>query len=253
MHHVLVTGSSGAVARPVCAELARRGHHVRGLDVLPTPWLDDAVVGSITDRAFVLQAATGVDTIVHLAAVPDEAPFDELVGPNVFGLFNVMDAARKLGVRRVVLASSIQTIQRAWRRDDLVMTSEATPGNHYALTKVWAESMGEMYARCYGLSVIALRIGWVVRDPEHDLRGRPYRRAHPLYLSYRDCGRCCAQAVEVEGLGYAVVFAVGRDGLNHFDMQPTRELLGFEPEDGWPAGLPHELITPPPDAEAAPA
>ena len=110
---VLVTGSAGTVGRPVCEALARRGHAVRGFDRAPTPELADAVVADLADGEAVRAAVRGIDAVVHLAAQPVEAPFAELVGPNVVGLYNVMDAAREEGVRRIVLASSMMVVSRA--------------------------------------------------------------------------------------------------------------------------------------------
>src|SRR5688500_2012310 len=107
--HVLVTGSAGAIGRPVCAELLARGHRVRGFDRAPTPNVPAAAVADIADNAAVRRAAEGVDAIVHLAAAVNDADFlDVLLRPNVMGLFNACDAARRVGVRRLVLASSIQ-------------------------------------------------------------------------------------------------------------------------------------------------
>jgi nucleoside-diphosphate-sugar epimerase len=244
MHHVLVTGSAGAVGRPTCAELARRGHHVRGFDRRPTPDLVDAVQGEVGDREAVARAAEGMDTIIHFAAIPDDTSFPDLVEPNVLGLFHVMDAARRAGAARVILASSVQVASGVKDRERLRTIRDVCPTNHYGLTKAWAEQMGEMYARCFELSVLAVRIGWVVRHPETDLRTRSRYAKVAVYLSYRDTGRFFAQAVEAKDIGFAVVYAVGRGGLERFDMEPARRVVGFEPEDAWPDGLPLELLAP---------
>jgi uronate dehydrogenase len=250
MAHVLVTGSAGAVGRPTCAELARCGHHVRGFDRRPTPDVLDAVVGELGEGEAVARAAEGMDTIIHLAAIPDDTSFADLAGPNVMGLFHVMDAARRAGAVRVILASSVQVASGVKDRQAQRTTSDVFPTNHYALTKAWAEQMGEMYARCFGRSVLAVRIGWVVRHPETDLCKRSRHAKVPVYLSDRDAGRFFVRAVEAKDIGFAVVYAVGRGGLDRFDMEPARRLLGFEPEDEWPEGLRLELLAPDGDAPA---
>src|SRR4051812_2320752 len=107
---ILVTGSAGYVGRPVCRELLRRGHQVRALDRVPTPGLGDAMVADVADQAPVREAVRGVDIVVHLAAHPVEAEVSVLVGPNVVGLYNVMNAAREERVARVVLASSVMVV-----------------------------------------------------------------------------------------------------------------------------------------------
>ena len=103
---VLVTGSAGIVGRPVVEALRARGHEVRGFDRRPSPGLDDAVVADLTDEPAVRAAVAGMEAVVHLAAQPVDAPFADLVGPNVVGLYHVMNAAREAAVRRLVLASS---------------------------------------------------------------------------------------------------------------------------------------------------
>jgi len=246
MSRVLVTGSAGAIGQPVCLELSRRGHEVRGLDRVMTPNVADAVVVDLVHREGVRAALRGVDSVVHLAAHPDDADFAQLEGPNVRGLFHVLDAARQEGVRRVILASSIQALGKWWEpsRAEPAGPRDGLPSNHYALTKVWAEHMGEMYARCYGLSVLAVRIAFMVRD-----RGEAARlermKAYDTYLSRGDVGRFFAQAVEAPAIDFAVVYAVGAGGGRLFDMEPARRLLGFEARDRWPEGLGFE---PPPAA-----
>lgn len=239
---VLVTGSAGAIGQPVCRELKRRGHRVRGLDRVATPELEEHVVVELTDRAGVRAAMSGVDGVVHLAAEPNDADFSVLIDPNVLGLFHVLDAARAQGVRRVVLASSIQVLGN-WsdtQRRAPASVSEASPLNHYALTKLWAEQMGEMYFRCHGLEVLAVRVAFMVRNAEEALRLKQ-SELFDTYLSRGDVGRFFAAAIEASAVGYAVLYAVGRGGERLFDMDPARRLLGFEARDRWPDGLGFEV------------
>src|SRR4051794_1569423 len=81
---VLVTGSAGRVGRAVVKELHARGHHVVGFDVRPTPGIPAAqsVVGSLTDVDALRRAATGADSIIHLAATPDDTNFPRGQPPN---------------------------------------------------------------------------------------------------------------------------------------------------------------------------
>lgn len=237
MATIVVTGAAGAIGRPVCEELLRRGHRVRGFDRTPTPWLGEAVSGDLLDREAVRAAVRGADGLVHLAAEPDDADFSLLEGPNVRGLFHVLDAARQEKLARVVLASSIQVLGTWWDPASRpASTGLAAPINHYGLTKVWAEQMGEMYARVYGLSVIAARVAFMVRGPD-EARRLAQRRLFDTYLSRGDVGRFFAAAVDAPTIDFAVLYAVGAGGERLFDMEPTARLLGFTPSDRWPEGL----------------
>jgi len=237
---ILITGSSGAVARAVCRELLARGHQLRGFDQRLTPGLIDMVVDNVENRTSVREAMRGIDTVVHLAAQPHDADFPLLVGPNIVGLFNVLDAARQENANRVVLASSIQVIARRSEGSLPASVSESSPGNHYGLTKLWAETMGEMYARRYGLSVLAVRIAWLVRNQDEAMSMLRRPRPH-LYLSSRDAGRFFALAIEAKGIEFAVVYAASKGAETHFDMGPARRILGYEAQDYWPDGLDFEL------------
>lgn len=245
MAHVLVTGSAGAIGDPVCRALLARGHRVRGMDRVVSESAADrghtgfeAVRVELEDRDGVKAAMRGIDSVVHLAAFPDDADFSLLEGPNVRGLLHVLDGARQEGVRRVVLASSIQVLDGWWdlTRKEPASAEIETPSNHYALTKVWAERAGEMYARCYGLSVIAVRVAFMVRNPT-EARRLMQRQLFDVYLSRGDVARCFALSVEASNIGFAVLYAVGKGGERLFDMEPARRLIGFEARDRWPEGL----------------
>jgi uronate dehydrogenase len=198
------------------------------------------VVDNVENRTSVREAMRGIDTVIHLAAQPNDADFPLLVGPNIVGLFNVLDAARQENVNRVVLASSIQVLARRSEGSLAASVSESSPGNHYGLTKLWAETMGEMYARRYGLSVLAVRIAWLVRNQDEAMSMLRRPRPH-LYLSSRDAGRFFALAIEATGIEFAVVYAASKGAETHFDMDPARRILAYEAQDYWPDGLDFEL------------
>ncbi|HVJ20485.1 MAG TPA: NAD(P)-dependent oxidoreductase [Polyangiaceae bacterium] len=234
--HVLVTGAAGAIGVPVCAELERRGHRVRGLDRRSAE-AADFVQADIADRQAVESAMRGIEAVVHLAAMPDDGPFDELVAANVSGLHHVLDAARRAGVRRVALASSIQVIFGRPEREDVVTAEARYPTNHYALTKLWAEQMGEMYARCYGMGVVAARIGWMVRN-RREAELIMQQRALSHYVSRADTARFFAQAIEAPSVDFAVLYVLGPGGSKLVDLETARRVIGYEPRDEWPRGLP---------------
>ena len=241
---VLVTGATGAVGQPLCRELLERGHTVRGMARRPTPGLTDAIVGDVADRDAVRRAVDGMDTIGHLAAYPDDADFlDVLLDPNVRGLFHVCDAAREFGVERLVLASTVQVIGgRGYRGPTARVADGVSPTNHYALTKVWAEAAAEMYARRHGLSAVSVRIGWLPRDAANARYLNAAAHGPAIYLSPGDAGRffrCCVESPRPEPSNSLIVFATSRPpGTPVLDIEPARELLGYEPIDQWPEGLP---------------
>ncbi len=251
VHRVLVTGSAGFVGRHLCRDLREQGHWVRGLDVKPMPdWVgvDEMRVVSLADSDAVLAAAVGVDTIAHLGATPSEADFmTKLLPNNIVGVYNIYEAARQCGVRRVIFTSTVQAVQRPGLTGGRVTLAHGVlPPNHYALTKLYGERMGEMYARMHGLSVLAVRLCWV----PHAGRERPQipdigDELCLVYLSPRDAGRgfaCAVTSAKPAPGEFGVVFFTGLQPADRgVDPAPARELIGFEAQDEWPQGMPSDL------------
>lgn len=241
---VLVTGSTGAIGQPLCQYLQARGHTVRGFARRPTPELEDYVIGDLSDREKVRQAVDGMDTVIHLGAYPNPADFiDVLLDPNVVGLYHICEAAKDLGVERLVLASTLQVVTGHSFPDRPVRIEDGPkPVNHYALTKAWAEIAGDMYARVHNLSVISVRIGWLPRNPEEAKRLAAFPMGPNVFLSHNDSNRFHALCVESPNppRGESVIlFATSKPKfVERLDLEPARRVIGYEPQDVWPEGLP---------------
>jgi nucleoside-diphosphate-sugar epimerase len=243
---VLVTGSAGRIGQAVVAELQARGLPVRGFDRVPTPGVADSVTGDLSDAQALLRAAEGAGALVHLAATPDDDDFmTRLLPNNVVGVYNVLEAARQAGVKRLVLASSGQVVwhQRFTGPLPIRASDPVTPRYWYAAAKVFLEAAGRAYAAAHGLSVIAARLGWCPRTPEHVEELRATAWGPDVYLSPGDAGRFFAQAVQAPAdIRFAVVFATSRPVREVvYDMDEARRLLGYEPRDVWPEGI--EVVT----------
>ena len=243
---VLVTGSSGRIGRAAAAELQRRGHGVRGFDIIATPGLADCIVGSVGDRAAVDRAMAGIQILVHLAATPDDADFlSELLPNNVLGLYHVMESARAAGVRRLILASSGQVNwwQQCAGGFPIHPDQPVTPKYWYAATKMFMEAIGRGFSEMHGMSVIVARLGWCprTRGQVEEIAASEWFR--DVYFSPGDAGRFFAAAAEAPPeVRHAVVYAASRPLKRpRFDMSSAAELLGYEPLESWPQGV--EIIT----------
>ena len=240
---VLVTGSAGAVGRCAVAALRARGHAVRGLDRVAIGRLDDEILGELTDPDAVARAAAGVTAVLHLAARPDSGDFRaQLVPSNVLGLYHVCEAARDAGARRLVLASSVQVIagRPDWPERMARVDDEPAPRNAYAMTKGWAEMAGRLAATRDGLSVVAIRIGFLPRSPRQLAKIEAEPDARDFYLSHDDAGRLAVCAVESsEPAPGAFALVNGASRPHHYprlDPEPARRVLGFAPRDTFPEG-----------------
>lgn len=239
---ILVTGSSGRVGRAAVAELQSRGARVRGFDLAPTSGLADMVIGSLIDPDAVARAMRGVSTLIHLAATPDDDDFLRAIVPNnVIGVYHVMEAAQAAGVQRLILASSGQVVwyDRLRSRQPLGVDVQPTPRYWYAAAKVFLEAAGRSFHEKFGLDVLAVRLGWCPRTKEQVEEIRGLEWARDVYLSPSDAGRFYACAVAAPGgFGFKIVYATSLPvHFARYDLEPTRQLLGYEPRERWPQGI----------------
>jgi nucleoside-diphosphate-sugar epimerase len=159
---------------------------------------------------------------------------------NVIGPYQIMETARKLGIPRVVLASTGQVIGGHLAEGNIPVRTDFPykPRYLYACTKVFLEALGQVYSQQHGIAVLAVRLGWCPRDPGQVAEIASAELFQDVFFSPGDAGRFFAAAVEVKSLPpYAVVFASSR--FTHtlrYDLSETKRLLGWEPQEQWPTG-----------------
>lgn len=187
-----------------------------------------------------------MEAIVHMAATPDDADFmQDLLGPNIVGTHNILEAARLNGVRRVAIASSGQVNWHAHESGPwpVRVSDPLSPRYWYAVTKIFAEHAGQVYATTHGIDVVAIRLGACPRDRESVGWIEAREISKDVYLSPGDAGRFFVRFVEARaGFGFQVVYLTSRWRRREvLDMEPARTLFGFEAQDRWPEGLPADL------------
>ncbi len=239
---ILLTGSAGGIGRSLWPALRARGHEVRGFDVRPTQGLEGAITASLTDPQAVRDAVRDVDTVLHLAATPNDLDFlTRLLPNNLQGAFQLLDEAAKAGVKRLILASTIQVVNGLLSEGRTVGVDEAKPDNHYGLTKLWLEHAGRIVHRKHGTSVLAVRIGACPTSARNARWTQSHEAEMDLYLSLPDAARFFIAAVEAPHVGYEIVYATSRPrGRPRVDLEPAARLLGYVPRDTYPENVPTE-------------
>ena len=218
---VLVTGAAGTIGRITCAGLAARGWKGRGLDQAPLDGVDGLadppVVADVQDAAAVRKAMAGVEAVVHLAGIATEAPWDEIRDANIDGTFQVFDAARREGVRRIVYASSNHAVGYTPRAELVGVDVRPRPDTYYGVSKVLGEALGSLLADRYGLAVVCLRLGSWKQYPETvpELSS---------WLSPADGVRLISAALTAPDVGFAVVYGISANTRAWWDLAPARAL-----------------------------
>jgi uronate dehydrogenase len=226
---VLVTGAAGLIGTVLRAGLPERGWGVRGLDVVPVadprPG-EEHVVGDATDVAVVEGAARGATALVHLAAIATESTWPAIAHANIDSTYCALEAARRAGVPRVVLASSNHATGYTPRPDGgLLREADAPPrpDTYYGVSKVAMEALGSLYVDRYGLDVVCLRIGSAFAEPTTT-------RQLSTWLSPADTVSLVDAALTAPSPGFAVVWGVSANTRNWWDLTAARA-LGYEPAD----------------------
>lgn len=172
----------------------------------------------------------GVDTIVHLAANPDEkATWGELIDSNIVGLYHTFAAAVEAHCRRVVFASSIHAVSGYPLEHQVHTDDPVSPGDLYGVTKCFGEALGRFFATSSDLSVICIRIGSF--QPVERI-GESSSRIMRTFISHRDLAQLITRCIDDVHVKFAIVHGLSDNGfLNRMDISETRELFGYLPQD----------------------
>ncbi len=251
-YKVLITGAGGSIGRVACAHLLAAGHQVHSFDIGPGPEGVPHTFGSLSDAWRLNEAAQGCDTMIHLAATPDMADMvTDLVPNNIIGTWNALETARKLKMRRVVLASTMRVVSGFHKqvREPITIADGYSTQDAYALSKAMVEEMGRHAHQRHGMSIVCARFAWFLRVPRNAVEYRHFRErdvdaAERWYLSHDDCGRFLVAAVEHADVTFAPVFVVSHNnGKNGVDCASGAQAIGWTPQDSWPQGTPFAEAT----------
>jgi nucleoside-diphosphate-sugar epimerase len=239
---VFFTGGSGKAGRYAVRHLVEQGHRVVNGDLVPLgePAVADLRV-DLTDAGQVfnalsgyagfdeLEAGNGVpryDAVVHFAAVPAILirPDNETFRVNVLSTYNAIDAAVKLGIRKVIFASSETTYGICFAdgevKPEYVPIDEdhpTVPEDSYAMSKVVNEATARSFQARSGIDVYGLRINNVIEPHEYAVKFPAFvadpalrRRNIFAYIDARDLGHMVDRCLCTDGLGYQI-FNVSND------------------------------------------
>lgn len=251
---VLFTGGSGKAGKHAVAYLAAAGHRVLNIDKvrLNHPGVMD-LVADITDAGQIYSVMRGYagfdemesgagqqvfDAVVHFAAIPSLhlAADNETFRVNVTGTYNVIEAAAKMGIRKIIIASSETTYGVCFsdgQTDPAYLPLDedypVNPMDSYGMSKRVNEVTAEAFQRRFGIDIYALRIGNVMEPHEYAERFAGFaadpgqrRRIAFSYIDARDLGQIVDLCLKKDGLGWQV-FNAGND--SNSVPQPNSELL----------------------------
>ena len=244
MKKVLITGMSGRIGGLLRRHLeAVGGYELRALNRGFVEGVE-CFQADISDLHAMRPALEDRDVVVHLAAYALGEEWPQHLSTNVIGTYNVYEAARQAGVKRVVYGSSsgvIRAFERvspydaiaAGRYDEVPESWSAIthdmvrPKGMEGAAKLWGEALGRHFSDAYDMSVLCVRIGTV---PERD---RPVlTRDRAIYLSHRDVVQILRKCIDApDDLRYEIFLATSRNRWGYRDLEHPRRVLGYVPQD----------------------
>ena len=224
MKTVLITGATGDVGTHLSRELAGR-YKLRLSDRRPLkpPKGQTFVKADIAKMADALRITKGVDAIVHLGGYSVEGPWESILQANIIGCYNVFEAARRNGVKRVLFPTSNHAVG-FYRRDQTIdHRVYPKPDSRYGVSKVFGEALGSLYADKYGMEVFMMRIGNVNPVPID-------KRRLSIWFSPRDLAQLVSIGIEHPDIKFEIVYGISRNKRAWYDNSNAFR-LGYRPQD----------------------
>ena len=246
MKKVLITGLTGRIGPSFLEEYDSKYKDKYDLTVgiNKTPLADYKTVKiNLSNIDSLVETFSGFDCVVNLAGNSDPASdFESLIQPNLIGTYNVLEAVKRAGVKRVIMASSVHAI-RGYPLGKTVKSNIALkPLNYYGATKAFLEAMCNVYSQSYGLSCIVIRIGAYISDEMLKI-SCPMRENFDYIISQRDFAQLIYKCIVAsDDVKFGILAGSSNNKNLYMDLEDTRKLVGYEPEDdGYEMCKPHIL------------
>jgi uronate dehydrogenase len=247
-HRLLLTGAAGGLGRELrdrlpayctilrLSDVALLGEAAPGEELMPVDLADAGAVSSLLED---------VDAVIHMGGVSTEQPWEAILPANIVGTYNLYEAARRHGVRRVVFASS-NHVTGFYRQDEVIAAgAPPRPDGLYGLSKAFGEDLAQLYFDRHGIETVSLRIGSSFAAPRD-------RRMLHTWMSFDDLERLVVAALTAPDVGHSVICGVSANPRVWWDNTPASH-IGYAPQDSsapWAAQIEHGT---PPDDPADPA
>ena len=225
MKTVLITGASGDVATHLRRELATR-YKLRLSDLRPLAnksRSETFAKADISRMADALRITKGVDAIVHLGGYSVEGPWEAILQANIIGCYNVFEAARRNGVKRILFATSNHAVGFYPRSQKIDHRVYIKPDGRYGVSKVFGEALGSLYADKYGMEVFLMRIGNVNAKPID-------KRRLSILFTPRDLAQLVSIGIDHPGIRFEIVYGVSGNARSWYDNSNAYR-LGYKPQD----------------------
>ncbi|NML17700.1 NAD-dependent epimerase/dehydratase family protein [Azohydromonas caseinilytica] len=225
-NRLLLTGAAGGLGRELRTRLKRYCDTLRLSDVAPLGEAapgEEVVTAPLQDKAAVHALLKDVDAVVHLGGVSTEQPWQPILEANIVGTYNLYEAARLNGVKRILFASS-NHVTGFYKQNEVIGTdAPARPDGIYGLSKAFGEDVARLYFDRFGIETACVRIGSSFPEPRD-------RRMLATWMSYDDLERLVMAVLTTPVLGYSVIYGISDNQTRFYDNSGAAH-IGYRPQD----------------------
>ena len=242
-HRLLLTGAAGGLGRELRRRLPAHCEILRVSDIAALGGAaphEEVQPVDLADAGAMLALLEGVDAVIHLGGVSTEQPWEAILPANIVGAYNLYEAVRRQGVRRVVFASS-NHVAGFYRQDEVIPAgAPPKPDGLYGLSKAFGEDLAQLYFDRHGIETVSLRIGSSFEKPRD-------RRMLHTWMSFDDMERLVLAALAAKDVGHSIICGVSANPHVWWDNAPAAH-IGYVPQDSSaPFVAEIERTTPPGD------
>ena len=223
---ILLTGAAGALGKYLRPRLLERYTRLRISDkskMDPLAPGEEAMVCDLSDMNAVDKIVKGSGAILHFGAFSVESDWQTILHSNIIGTYNVYEAARRHGVKRIIFASTNHVIGFHPSYKTLDLNAAHRPDTYYGVSKAFGEDLGSLYVDKYNLEVACLRIGSALPEPK-DIRHLS------TWLSYPDLYRLVQACLDAPVLGFTVLYGMSNNDRKWWDNSLCAN-VHYQPQD----------------------
>ena len=227
-----ITGATGRIGSAY-RKHAGDNYDLRLMDIraIPNGEGKDIIVGDLSDPRIAVATCAGMDVVLHLAANPsvDAEFYEDLIDANFKATYNIYRAAKDEGVKRVIFASSVNSVLGYPSSHQVRPEDAPVPKNVYGASKAFGESLGAYFAAEEGLEVIAVRIGGF--GPVEGINKDTTYLWNSFFVSDRDLCHLFDRCIETPNISFAVAHGISNNRYCGLDITDTKKLFGYNPQD----------------------
>jgi len=223
---ILLTGAAGGIGKKLRVLLKSNCDTLRLSDIVDLGNANEGeeiFVGDLADSKFVEKMVDGVHAIVHMGGISVEGPFGPILQANILGLYNLYEAARMKGVKRIIFASSNHVVGFYKQSQTISLNDPPRPDGLYGVSKAFGEDLSRFYFDRYGIETVCLRIGSCFDKPKD-------RRMLATWLSINDLYRLITASLSSPVVEHSIAFATSKNSVSWWNNNQAKH-IGYHPQD----------------------